>query len=150
LRHLASQAVSPEQLQPFIYIILHSLFDVCLRWFFSHLNFNFNLTRIMDLEKAPTSHEPSTPPHRVQHGEAGAGAGASPKNVVFDKEDGNHDESSISTTALEEPVAAREEKAPEDDTTRPETPPEAKRSKATTALIMSALCVWPVFYKHKN
>lgn len=101
----------------------------------------------MDLKNVPASHEPSTPPHHVQRreleAEAGAGAnatGASPKNVVLDKENGDHDEDSIATTAVEG-AAQPEGETPEDDSTRPETPPEAKRSKGRTALIMSALCV---------
>jgi hypothetical protein len=111
----------------------------------------------MDLEKVPASHEPSTPPHRVQPGEAeaeaGAGAnatGASPKNVVLDKEDGDKEESSINTTAVEDNKLAAgeaEEERLEEDATRLETPPEAKRSKGRTALIMSALCVGVLIFR---
>jgi hypothetical protein len=152
------QAVFPEHLHIFHISFCVAFLDaVCAYSFFVYLI--FNLTRIMDLEKVPTSHKPSTPPQRVQRSkaeaEAGAGAnvtGTSAKNVVLDKEDSDHDQESIATTAVDEPVGAVQPdgETPNDDSTRPETPPEAKRSKGRTALIMSALCVWTSLEQHKK
>lgn len=105
----------------------------------------------MDSKEAPASesHEALTPQqYHVERGEAdeeGTGAAAiidftPPKQIILNKEDGDRDEDSIATTAVER------EQTPLPDAealpARPESPPEKKRSKGRTALIMSALCVW--------
>jgi hypothetical protein len=107
----------------------------------------------MDLHQIPASHQPSTPPHRGQAREAEAdtegeadteaaanATGATSETVLPKKDDSDHDEDSIFTTAPEQPLAA-DEPYPVDDATQQNTPPEAKRSRGRTALIMSALCV---------
>lgn len=105
----------------------------------------------MDSKEVPASesHEVLTPQqHRVEREEADekeTGAAAiidftPPKSIILNKEDGDRDEDSIATTAVE-----REQTPPPDaeaPPARPESPPEEKRSKGRTALIMSALCVW--------
>lgn len=110
----------------------------------------------MSPKEVPTSesHEALTPPREAtdeEKTEAGIIFDLSPPKPDFlDREKGDRDEDSIATTAVEETRAPTPDadagehvqaEAPPSPA-RPESPPEAKRSKGRTALIMSALCVW--------